>query len=144
MTGTLSPSILGQAEKSHSAVLYRTLAGTDVDEIQWITLVLAVGAVSAVDRAQHVAYVASTARFATDDVNAAIDRLLQKSLLVAEDQRLIVGPAGVAFVDRVRAETGPVVSRAYAGISADELAITARVLTEITSRLSAELDQPAD
>jgi hypothetical protein len=65
-------------------------------------------------------------------------------LLVAEDQRLIVGPAGVAFVDGVRAETGPVVSRAYAGISADELAITARVLTEITSRLSAELDQPAD
>jgi hypothetical protein len=99
---------------------------------------------SPVDRAQHVAHVASVARFAPDDVNEAIDRLLHRSLLVAEDQRLPVSPAGLAFVEGVRAKISPVVARAYAGISADELAITARVLTEITSRLSAELDQPAE
>jgi hypothetical protein len=49
----------------------------------------------------------------------------------------------LAFIERVRAETDPIVARAYAGISADELAITARVLAEITSRLSNELDKSA-
>jgi hypothetical protein len=144
MNGTLNPSIVGQAEKSHNAVLYRSLAGTTVDEIQWITLVLAIGAGSPVDRAEHVAHVVSAARFAPDDVKAAIERLVTESLLISEGQRLIVGPAGLAFVGRVRAETSPVVARAYAGISPDELAITARVLTEITSRLSSELDQLTD
>lgn len=40
----LNPSIVGQAEKAHGAVLTKVLAGTTLDEQQWITLQFADGA----------------------------------------------------------------------------------------------------
>jgi hypothetical protein len=140
MSSTLNPSIVGQVEKSLNAVLYRALAGTTVDEIQWITLVLAVGVGGSVDRGTHVSHVANVARFEPRAVGAAVDQLILAELLVPEDDQLIVSRTGREFVEKVRAETTPVVARAYAGIASDDLAITARVLTEITNNLCAELD----
>ncbi len=144
MTTTLTPSLVGQAEKTHNAVLYQALSATTLDETPWITLVLANGASGPIDREPHVARVAQTARFAARDVQEAIEELLRESLLVEEDGRLAVTSAGAATVARVRAATGPVVARAYADIPVEDLAIAARVLTEITARLAVELDGPSD
>jgi N-acetylglucosamine kinase-like BadF-type ATPase len=140
MTATLDPSIVGQAEKTHNAVLYRALAGTTLDEPQWITMVLAIAAGGPVERTQHVAQVARTARYAPREVDIAIERLLSESLLSEEDGRLVVTGTGSALVERVRSTTSPIVTRAYSDIPDEDLATAGRVLTEITARLSAELD----
>ncbi len=121
-------------------MLRQALAGTTLDETQWITLVLANGASGPIDRVRHVAHVAQEARFQAGDVQQAIGELVRQSLLAEEDGRLAVTSEGSATVARVRAATGPAVARAYAAIPSDDLAITARVLTEITARLAAELD----
>ena len=144
MTTTLTPSIVGQAEKTHNAVLCRALAGTTLDETQWITLVLALAAGGSVERALHRLRVAGVARFEPAAVDAAVDRLLAESLLTPEGCRLVVSPTGSEVVERVRAATNPVVARAYAAISDDDLATAGRVLTEITVRLAAELDRSPD
>ena len=140
MTATLNPSIVGQAEKTHNAVLFRALAGTTLDEPQWITLVLAIAAGGSVDRAEHVAQVARTARFAPDDVEIAIDRLGSESLLNEDGGLLTVTVEGSTFVAKMGETTGPIVARAYSEIPEGDLETAARVLTEITARLSAELD----
>lgn len=140
MTATLNPSIVGHAEKTHNAVLYRALAGTTLDEPKWITLVLAIAAGAPVDRAKQVAHVAQTARFAPGDVETAIERLLSAALLSEEDGRLALTSKGLALVERVQSTTSPIVARAYSHIPDEDLATAGRVLTEITARLSAELD----
>jgi hypothetical protein len=39
---TLSPRVIGQAEKTMNAILDRQLTGTDLTEPQWVILTLAV------------------------------------------------------------------------------------------------------
>jgi DNA-binding MarR family transcriptional regulator len=141
-TATLNPSIVGQAEKAHSAILYRALAGTTVDEKQWITLNLAAAAGATVGRAQLVARVAAAAKFDTTVVEASVIALTSAALvqeLPGEGDRLAVTEAGRALIEKVRSATGQVVARAYGDIPADDLATAARVLTVITAKLSEEL-----
>ena len=49
-TTVLSPSIVGQAEKAHGAVLRKVLAGTGLDEQQWITVQFAGAAGAGISR----------------------------------------------------------------------------------------------
>ncbi len=75
LSTTLNPSIVGQAEKAHGAILNRALAGTTLDEKQWITLNLAFAVRAAIARAQLVARVASATKFDPTAVEAAIAAL---------------------------------------------------------------------
>jgi DNA-binding MarR family transcriptional regulator len=136
----LNPSIVGQAEKAHNAVLDRVLAGTTLDERQWITLQLAFSLNGGSSAAGLVARVTSKAKYAPAAVETAIDALAQAGLLErSPDQWVSVTPVGAAFVGELRRKITRYIGRAYGQIAADDLATTARVLTTITAALSEEL-----
>ncbi|MFD0905616.1 hypothetical protein [Actinomadura sediminis] len=137
---TLTPKIVGQAEKHHTEVLARALSGTTVDEKQWIPLNQAMAAGGPVDRAGHAARVAAMTRWPVTAVDAALAALIDGGLArELPGGRVEVTDAGRALAARVRTESGRVVDRAYGAVSPEDLATAARVLTAITARMAAEL-----
>ncbi|GAB0104863.1 hypothetical protein JMUB6875_38390 [Nocardia sp. JMUB6875] len=138
-TITLNPSIIGQAEKHHTAVLSLALSGTTLDEKQWITLNQALAAGAAVERDAHIARIATMTQWAPAAVADALSALLESGLLAAQGDRIEVTEVGRAMVGRVRAESGRIVNAAYGSVSPEDLATVARVLTVITARMAEEL-----
>jgi DNA-binding MarR family transcriptional regulator len=139
---TLNPSIIGQAEKAHKAILNRILVGTTLDEKQWITLQVALAAGATFDRVELVAGVASAAKFDPADVEAAIAALTGAGLVQAAPGaagQLTFTAAGRVLVENLRGETRDIIARAYGDIPAEDLATAARVLTAITAKISEEL-----
>ncbi len=135
---TLNPAIIGQVEKHHTAVLARALSGTTLDEKQWITLNQAL--TGRVERAAHIARVATMTQWDPTAVAAAVTALLAAGLLrELPSDRLEATDAGTTLVGRIRTETGAIVTRAYEGVSAEERAVAARVLTIVKERLAMEL-----
>ncbi len=137
---TLNPSVIGQAEKHHTAVLARALAGTSLDEKQWIVLNQALAAGAPVDPAAHVTRVAAMTQWDPSDVGTALTALLESGLLRATSGDLIeTTEGGRALVGRVRDESGAIVAAAYGAVDSEDLATAARVLTAITARMAEEL-----
>ncbi|MFD4462780.1 hypothetical protein [Nocardia sp. NPDC058480] len=137
---SLSPSIIGQAEKHHTAVLTRALADTALDEKQWIVLNQALAAGAPVDRAAHITRITGLTQWDPADVETALTALLENGLLQATSSTLIEPTAtGTALADKIRAESGKIVAAAYSAVTPEDLATAARVLTTITARMAAEL-----
>ncbi|MEV0247398.1 hypothetical protein AB0H76_12470 [Nocardia sp. NPDC050712] len=135
---TLTPSIIGQAEKHHTAVLSRALTGTTLDEKQWIVLNQATG--EPVERGAHINRIAGLTQWTSADVEAALNALLDKGLLANTPHgRLESTAEGKAVVSKVRAESGAIVDAAYGTVPAEDLATAARVLATITARMAEEL-----
>ncbi|WP_156910445.1 hypothetical protein [Nocardia mangyaensis] len=136
--GTLTPSIIGQAEKHHAAVLARALTGTTVDEKQWIVLNQATG--EPVERAAHIHRIVGLTQWAPAEVETALNALLDKGLLANTPHgRLEPTTAGTAVVGKVRTESGAIVAAAYSAVAPEDLAVAARVLATITTRMAEEL-----
>lgn len=139
---TLNPSIVGQAEKAHTAILKKVLAGTTLDERQWITLQLALGGGDSVGRDDLLERVSAAAKYEPADVATAITALTDASLLdelPGAGSRLAVTSEGRDLVSALRARVGQTIEGAYGLVPPDDLATAARVLTTITARLSEEL-----
>ena len=139
---TLNPSIVGQAEKAHTAILHKVLTGTTLDEQQWITLQLAIGSGERVERASFVNQVAQAAKYPPATVEAAIAALSEAELLEpspADAHYLAATPKGRELVSTLRARVAQFITRAYGSVSSDDLATTARVLRTITAKLSEDL-----
>ncbi|MFC4126814.1 MarR family winged helix-turn-helix transcriptional regulator [Nocardia rhizosphaerae] len=140
---TLNPSIIGQAEKHHAAVLTRALAGTTLDEKQWIVLNQALAADEPIERTAHIARIAGMTQWDRADVETALNALFDSGLLAATPSGLLEPTeAGQALAGEVRAESGAIVQAAYGAVTPEDLATTARVLTTITARMAEELDHP--
>ncbi|QKW35642.1 MarR family transcriptional regulator [Actinomadura sp. NAK00032] len=135
-TASLNPKIVGQAENAHEAVLARALATTDLTKQHWIALTLAATAGEPLGAGALAGRLTSALRSAEP---AAAHRILGDlaagGMLTAEHS---VTPAGQELFARVRAETGQVIARAYAGIPAGDLQTAARVLELVTDRLDRE------
>lgn len=137
---TLNPSVIGQAEKHHTAVLARALAGTTLDEKQWIVLNQALAAGAPVERNAHITRIAGMTQWNPADVETALTALLDTDLLATTPTGLITPTtAGTALAARIRTDSGAIVQAAYSAVSPEDLAVAARVLTTITARMSAEL-----
>ncbi|MFF3227018.1 hypothetical protein ACFYV7_29770 [Nocardia suismassiliense] len=137
---TLNPSIIGQAEKHHTAVLTRALAGTTLDEKQWIVLNQALAAGEPVEQGAHIARIAAMTQWAHTEVETALNALLAKDLLATTPHRLLEPTdTGKAVVSKVRTESGAIVAAAYGAVPAEDLATAARVLATITARMADEL-----
>ncbi|MGX1811059.1 hypothetical protein ACWIGI_35515 [Nocardia sp. NPDC055321] len=137
---TLNPAIVGQAEKHHAAILNRALAGTTLDEHQWIVLNQALAAGEPVEPAAYIARIARMTRWNPADVETAIDALLGSGLLATTPEGSVEPTAaGTALAGRIRAESGAIVSAAYGSVSPEDLAIAARVLATVTARMAEEL-----
>jgi DNA-binding MarR family transcriptional regulator len=137
---TLSPKIIGQAEKHHTAILTRALSGTTVDEKQWITLNQALAAGAPVDRSGHAARVAAMTQWPKATVDNALAALIGSGLArgLPGDQ-IEITDAGRALAAKVRTESGRIVARAYGAVSPEDLATAGRVLSTITALMAEEL-----
>ncbi|GAB4589476.1 hypothetical protein [Nocardia sp. IFM 10818] len=137
---TLNPSIIGRAEKHHTAVLTRALAGTTLDEKQWIVLNQALAAGAPVERAAHITRIAGLTQWNPADVETAVAALLDAALLRTASGELIEPTdTGTALAAKVRAESGAIVQAAYGAVAPEDLATAARVLATITARMAEEL-----
>jgi hypothetical protein len=139
-TTVLSPSIVGQAEKAHGAILRKVLAGTGLDEQQWITLQLAQAPGTGIRRTDLVTRVSAAAKFDPPVIDRAISALISSSFIDQHpDDRLLVSQQGRELVSALRERIGEHIGSAYGSVPPEDLATAARVLTTITARLSAEL-----
>ncbi|MFD3592132.1 hypothetical protein ACFWU5_05340 [Nocardia sp. NPDC058640] len=140
MTTTLNPSIIGQAEKHHTAILTRALSGTTLNEQRWITLNQALSADGPIDRTAHITRVAHMTQWDPATIADAITALVEGGLLgESTDGQLEPTEAGRVMVTQVRTASSKILTPAYGSVSPEDLAIAARVLTTITTCMSEEL-----
>jgi hypothetical protein len=138
---TLNPALVGQAEKAHNAVLKKVLSGTSLDEVQWITVQLALAAGDGVDRGELLARVHDAAKFELDTLTAALGALIRAGLVQerpAGTERLAVTVAGQDLVSTLRQRVTELIGPAYGSIPPEQLAIAAQVLSALTAKLSEE------
>lgn len=137
MSGTLTPKIIGQVEKHHTAVLTRALSGTTLDEKQWI--ILSQLATPTAPEA-HTTRIATLTQWRRPSVEKALNTLLTSDYVrVLPSGDIEPTEAGRTLVATVRAASAETITRAYGVASPEELATTARVLEAITTRLADEL-----
>ncbi|MFD4576191.1 MarR family transcriptional regulator [Streptomyces sp. NPDC058417] len=130
---------IGLAHYAGRAVLERVLARHGLTFPQQITLRHAVVAGAPVDRDTLVARVSGELKNDPAETAAAVADLLARGLLSTDGGPLTVTGGGRALYDAVGGETGAVAARIYAGIPAEDLAATARVLAQVTRRADQEL-----
>lgn len=139
-TTALNPSIVGQAEKAHGAVLKKVLAGTTLDEQQWITLQFADAADAGIQHGELIERVAQAAKFDAHAIESAITALSSAGLLEQRpDGNDQATPEGRELVASLRERIGGLIAGAYSSVPPEDLATAARVLVTITARLSADL-----
>jgi hypothetical protein len=138
---TLTPRIIGQAEKTLNAILFRLLAGPGLTEAQWITLTLT-AAGGATGRGQLVAQVAHGLKVGEAQAREHLASLAAARLVAdpgddAEPVRLTA--AGTEVFGQIRAAVTEVTQRLWDDLPAQDLATAGRVLSIITERADAEL-----
>ncbi|WP_026414485.1 MarR family winged helix-turn-helix transcriptional regulator [Actinomadura oligospora] len=139
MSATTAPAlngqVIGRAHYATRAVLERRLEGLGLTFQQG--LVLNALAAGDKDRDQVIDLLASSLKIARTDAEAVVDSVLEAGLVDPSGGALT--EAGRSVQAEIGAETVKIVSRLYAGLPADELAVAARVLTTLTERANAEL-----
>jgi DNA-binding MarR family transcriptional regulator len=139
---TLTPQIIGQAEKTMNAILFRLLAGPGLTEAQWITLTLTAAGGGATGRAQLVAEVAHALKISQAQAREHLASLVAAQLV--QEPGDDAGPvrftaAGTEVFGQIRGATAEVVKRLWGNLPAEDLATAGRVLSIITERADAEL-----
>jgi DNA-binding MarR family transcriptional regulator len=139
---TLTPQIIGQAEKTLNAILYRLLAGPGLTEAQWITLTLTAAGGGSTGRGRLVAQVAHGLKVSEAQAQEHLDSLVAAQLVEdsgddAEPVRLTA--AGTGVFGQIRGAVTEVTKRLWGDLPAADLATAGRVLSIITERANAEL-----
>jgi hypothetical protein len=138
-TITLNPQIVGQAENAHGAIMDLVLAGTGLDRDRWVALSLITFAGGTIETDTLIARAADALKIAPDTARAAIKALDATGLVTQDGAQVTITEAGRTLVAAVRGKTGPIIARAYADVPAEDLALAARVLIQITKGLNREL-----
>ena len=136
---TLSPQLIGQAEKTLNAILERHLSGAGLSEPQWITLTLAVMGGDPIGRDQLARRVASAAKFSEADVQTRITELADARLLDVADDEVAVTDGGKQLHARIRATNNELTERLWRDLPAADLDTAGRVLAVVLERANAEL-----
>jgi DNA-binding MarR family transcriptional regulator len=138
---TLTPQVIGQAEKTLNAILYRLLAGPGLTEAQWITLTLAARGAGSGGRDQLVTQVAHGLKVDAAQASAHVAELAAAQLTqdagAASPVRLTA--AGQRVYGQIRAGVAQVTERLWGDLPAADLATAGRILSIITDRANAEL-----
>jgi len=135
----LSPQVVGQLEKRHEAILKRVLAGTSLDEKQWIAVQVALGAGQSISRKELVGRVSDLAAYEPAVVEAAIACLVDASLIEeppGTDGQLTATSQGRELVSVLRAKVQDFIGPAYGSVTPEDLATAGRVVSAITTRLT--------
>jgi hypothetical protein len=137
----LSTRVIGQAEKTLTAILARQLAGTGLTEPQWVILTLAVTSGGTADRDRLTGMVADALKISTADAQAHIADLAAAHWLQITGQDPAVTVTGTAqqLHSQIRAAITGITQRLWGDLPAADLATAGRVLAIITERANAEL-----
>jgi hypothetical protein len=139
---TLTPQIIGQAEKTLNAILFRLLAGPGLTEAQWITLTLNAAGGGTTSRGQLVAQVAHGLKVSEARAREHLASLVAAQLV--QDPGDDAGPvrftaAGTGVFGQLRGAVTEITQQLWSGLPAEDLTTAGRVLSIITERASAEL-----
>ena len=139
---TLTPQIIGQAEKTMNAILFQLLAGPGLPEAQWITLTLTAAGGEAAGRGQLAARVAHALKVSQAQAREHLASLVAAQLVQdpggdAEPVRFTA--AGAQVFGQIRGATTEITKRLWGDLPAGDLATAGRVLSIITERANAEL-----
>jgi DNA-binding MarR family transcriptional regulator len=137
-----STRAIGQAEKALNAILARELAGTGLDEPQWVTLTVAATTSGPIARREFLDGLAGALKATPAQAAGHLDRLAAAGLVdVSDDASAIVHvtDAGRALHAQVRERTVAVTDRMWGDLPADDLAAAGRVLATVLERANAEL-----
>ncbi|MFD8982631.1 MarR family winged helix-turn-helix transcriptional regulator [Streptomyces sp. NPDC059564] len=130
---------LGLAHYAARGVLERVLARHGITFQQHVALRAAVTADAPQTPDDLVAQVGGSLKGDPADIQAALDQLLAKQLLVESGAHLHPTDAGRELIAAVGAEVAPVTARIWDGIPAEDLAAAGRVLALVAERANAEL-----
>jgi hypothetical protein len=137
----LSTRVIGQTEKTLNAILDRQLAGTGLDEPQWVILTLAVVGGGTVEHDQLTRQVADALKIseaqATDRITGMV--AAQRLRTTSEGTAVTVTDAARQLHTRIRTAIAGITERLWGDLPADDLATAGRVLGIINERASAEL-----
>jgi DNA-binding MarR family transcriptional regulator len=143
---TTSPAfgaaLLGQTEKTLNVILDRQLAGTGLNEHQWITLTLAMTAGGTLDRDQLARRVAGGVKITEPQAQARIAELIAANLLEAatgDEPGVRVTETGEDLHRCIRTAVGDITTRLWGDLPADDLNTAGRVLSIVLERADAEL-----
>jgi hypothetical protein len=133
MSIPFGPPLIGETEKTLSALLRRCLSGRQLTEPQWVTLRLADLLDGSVGADGLTAAVADRAHFA--DAATLVAGLTDRGLL--DDGRLTSTGRDLtaALLASIATETAPI----WDELPADDVAAAARVLNEVVTRARAAL-----
>ena len=131
MPAQFGPQLIGETEKTLSALLLELLEGTGLTEPQWVTLRLADVLDGAVDAHGLAAAAADRAQFR--NVADLVDELTNRNLL--DDGRLT--PAGRTLIATVQTAITTESAPIWNDLPAGDVAAATRVLNEVLTRARA-------
>jgi hypothetical protein len=131
------PPLIGQTEKALNAILQRELAGTDVSEAGWVLLRLA--GVGGFSRGDLIERAVAISKFARENAEVEIGRLIWSGLVVEKGEELVVTDAARDLQASVQSRVGEITGRLWGDFPADDLATAGRVLGTVLTRANAEL-----
>jgi DNA-binding MarR family transcriptional regulator len=141
-TPTFSTQLIGQTEKTLNAILDRLLAGTGLNEWQWVILTIAVMSSGSVEREAFISRVAGSLKITDAEARRQVDELAAARLLEAPEadgSAVRVTDAGKQLHGRIRGAVVEITERMWGDLPAEELAAAGRVLTIVLERANAEL-----
>jgi hypothetical protein len=141
-TQSLNPQILGQAERSHAALLGRILEGTSLTYYHWVALnLLAAAGEGRIELEILVERMSGALKIDDASARDAISELYDLRLARASSDApgMQLTDEGRSSFRRLRNAVDETVGALYADIPADDLATVGRVLALITARANAEL-----
>ena len=138
---TLSPRVIGQAEKTLNAILGRQLAGTGLTEPRWVILTLAVTSGGTAGREAFTRIVSDALKISETEARAHIaDMVAAQQLQVAGEPPAVTATGAARQLhSRIGTATADIVQRLWGDLPAEDLATTGRVLAIITDRANARL-----
>ena len=144
---TLTPRVIGQAEKTLNAILARLLAGTGLTEPGWVILTLAVTSGGTAGLEEFTRTVADALKISGTEAGARIGDLVtaQQLQITGGAPAVAVTVAGRELHSRISTATAEIIQRLWGDLPAEDLATAGRLLAIITERANAELaDQRRD
>jgi DNA-binding MarR family transcriptional regulator len=139
---TLSPQVLGRAEKAHAALLDRILSGTPLAYNHWVAFNVMAAPDGRINVGVLVERMIGALKIDEATARNAIGELSDLTLIEpapSDASEVELTDEGKATYLRLRKDVDETIGMLYAGISHDELATAGRVLALITERADAEL-----
>ena len=138
---TLSPRVIGQAEKTMNAILARQLAGTGLAGPQWVILTLAITGGGMAEPDKFTRIVADALKISETVARTRVGDMVtaQQLQITGEPPAVTATAAARQLHSRISAANTQIVRRLWGDLPAADLATAGRVLAVITERANAEL-----